>query len=33
MHILLYTQNIPKKFFLNNLKLNNILIGLKEIYI
>ena len=34
MHISLYTQNIPEKlFFLNNLKSNNILNGLKEIYI
>lgn len=34
MHISLYTQNTPEKcFFLNNLKSNNILNGLKEIYI
>lgn len=33
IYISLYTENIPEKFPLNNVKLNNILNGPKEIYI
>lgn len=33
IYISLYTENIPEKFSLNNVKLNNILNGPKEIYI